>query len=87
MWDRLEGGRREGHALGALWDMWEGHGSRARMEGWGWGAQARCGSCGLAVIGLGQTSLFSASEKWTMIATRPERSLRCWCERSPTTSR
>lgn len=49
--------------------------------------QVRCGSCGLAVTGLGQISLFSESEKWIMIATCPGRLPKCWYERSLTTNR
>lgn len=63
MWDRLEGVRKQSKVLGALWEVWEGHWSRAKMERGGVEWQLRCGTCGLAVTGLGQTSLFSGSEK------------------------
>lgn len=57
------------------WELW-GRYEEAMGPG-GWGVQGRRGSCGLAVTELGQTSLFSESEKWTMIATHPGRSPRC----------
>ena len=81
MQDRLEAGGKWSKVFGAL-----GRYEKAIGPG-GWGVRVRCGSYGLAVTESGQTSLFSGSEKWTMIATHPGRSPRCSYERFLTTSR